>query len=197
MPKKALITGITGQDGAYLAELLIGKGYEVHGIKRRASMFNTARIDHLYQDPHEASRQLVLHHGDMTDSCSLTRIVQAVQPDEIYNLAAQSHVGVSFEEPEYTANADGLGTLRLLESIRILKLEEAFLSSLDLRAVRSGAGSAAEGNDALLPAQPLRRGQALRLLDVRELPRSLWHVRVQRHSVQPRIAPSRRNVRDP
>ncbi|MET0184438.1 MAG: GDP-mannose 4,6-dehydratase [Achromobacter sp.] len=124
MPKKALITGITGQDGAYLAELLIGKGYEVHGIKRRASMFNTARIDHLYQDPHEASRQLVLHHGDMTDSCSLTRIVQAVQPDEIYNLAAQSHVGVSFEEPEYTANADGLGTLRLLESIRILKLEE-------------------------------------------------------------------------
>jgi GDPmannose 4,6-dehydratase len=123
MPKRALITGITGQDGAYLAEFLLGKGYEVHGIKRRASMFNTARIDHLYQDPHETPRNFVLHHGDMTDACSLIRIVQAVQPDEIYNLAAQSHVGVSFEEPEYTANADGLGTLRLLEAMRILKME--------------------------------------------------------------------------
>ncbi len=123
MPKRALITGVTGQDGAYLAELLLAKGYEVHGIKRRASLFNTARIDHLYQDPHDQPRNFVLHHGDMTDSCSLIRIVQSVQPDEIYNLAAQSHVGVSFEEPEYTANADGLGTLRLLEAIRILKLE--------------------------------------------------------------------------
>ncbi|GAA4330604.1 GDP-mannose 4,6-dehydratase [Pigmentiphaga soli] len=122
MPKRALITGITGQDGAYLAELLLDKGYEVHGIKRRASMFNTARIDHLYQDPHQRQRNLVLHHGDMTDSCSLTRIVQAVRPDEIYNLAAQSHVGVSFEEPEYTANTDALGTLRLLEAIRMLRL---------------------------------------------------------------------------
>lgn len=124
MPKRALITGVTGQDGAYLAEFLLAKGYEVHGIKRRASLFNTARIDHLYQDPHDQPRNFVLHHGDMTDSCSLIRIVQSVQPDEIYNLAAQSHVGVSFEEPEYTANADGLGTLRLLEAIRILKLEE-------------------------------------------------------------------------
>jgi len=124
MTKRALITGITGQDGAYLAELLLEKGYEVHGIKRRASMFNTARIDHLYQDPHERSRNFVLHHGDMTDSCSLIRIVQAVQPDEIYNLAAQSHVGVSFEEPEYTANTDALGTLRLLEAIRMLKLAD-------------------------------------------------------------------------
>ncbi|OZI30514.1 GDP-mannose 4,6-dehydratase [Bordetella genomosp. 10] len=124
MPKRALITGITGQDGAYLAEFLLGKGYEVHGIKRRASMFNTARIDHLYQDPHEKQRNFFLHHGDMTDACSLIRIVQAVQPDEIYNLAAQSHVGVSFEEPEYTANADGLGTLRLLEAMRILKMED-------------------------------------------------------------------------
>jgi len=121
--RKALITGITGQDGAYLAELLLGKGYEVHGIKRRTSLFNTDRIDHLYQDPHEPDRRFVLHHGDMTDSSSLIRIIQQVQPDEIYNLAAQSHVAVSFEEPEYTADSDGLGTLRLLEAIRILGLE--------------------------------------------------------------------------
>jgi len=122
-PKKvALITGVTGQDGAYLAELLLKKGYEVHGIKRRSSLFNTDRIDHLYQDPHVEHRNFVLHYGDLTDSTSLVRIVQKVQPDEIYNLAAQSHVGVSFEEPEYTANADGIGTLRLLEAIRILGL---------------------------------------------------------------------------
>ena len=123
MSKVALITGVTGQDGAYLAELLLEKGYEVHGIKRRASLFNTDRIDHLYQDPHVSNRRFVLHYGDMTDSSSLVRIVQQVQPDEIYNLAAQSHVQVSFEEPEYTANSDALGTLRLLEAIRILKLE--------------------------------------------------------------------------
>jgi GDPmannose 4,6-dehydratase len=123
--KKALITGITGQDGAYLAEFLLKKkGYEVHGIKRRTSLFNTDRIDHLYQDPHVPARNFILHYGDMTDSSSLTRIIQQVQPDEIYNLAAQSHVQVSFEEPEYTADSDGLGTLRLLESIRILGLEK-------------------------------------------------------------------------
>ena len=122
--KVALITGVTGQDGAYLAEFLLGKGYEVHGIKRRSSLFNTDRIDHLYQDPHVDNRNFVLHYGDLTDSTSLVRIVQKVQPDEIYNLAAQSHVGVSFEEPEYTANADGLGALRLLEAIRILGLEK-------------------------------------------------------------------------
>lgn len=121
--KKALITGITGQDGAYLAELLLTKGYEVHGIKRRASLFNTDRIDHLYQDPHVSNRNFVLHYGDMTDSSSLVRIIQHVQPDEIYNLAAQSHVAVSFEEPEYTANSDALGALRILEAIRILGLE--------------------------------------------------------------------------
>ncbi len=122
--KKALITGITGQDGSYLAALLLEKGYEVHGIKRRASLFNTDRIDHLYQDPHVAQRRLILHYGDMTDSSSLVRIIQQVQPDEIYNLAAQSHVAVSFEEPEYTANSDALGALRILEAIRILKLEK-------------------------------------------------------------------------
>ncbi len=123
--KKALITGVTGQDGAYLAELLLSKGYEVHGIKRRASSFNTDRIDHLYQDPHERQVRLHLHYGDLTDATNLIRIVQLVQPDEIYNLAAQSHVAVSFETPEYTANADALGTLRLLEAIRILGLEKS------------------------------------------------------------------------
>ena len=123
MQKKAIITGVTGQDGAYLAEFLLSKGYEVHGIKRRSSLFNTDRIDHLYQDPHEANLPFFLHHGDMTDSSSLVRIIQQVQPDEIYNLAAQSHVAVSFEEPEYTANSDALGPLRVLEAIRILGLE--------------------------------------------------------------------------
>ncbi len=122
--KRALITGVTGQDGAYLAEFLLEKGYEVHGIKRRASSFNTDRIDHLYQDPHEPDQRFVLHYGDLTDSTNLIRVIQEVQPHEIYNLAAQSHVAVSFETPEYTANTDALGTLRLLEAIRILGLEE-------------------------------------------------------------------------
>tara|TARA_A100001015_G_scaffold92530_1_gene103007 strand:+ start:2429 stop:3502 length:1074 start_codon:yes stop_codon:yes gene_type:complete len=122
--KKALITGVTGQDGSYLAEFLLKKGYQVHGIKRRSSIINTSRIDHLYQDPHETNLKLILHHGDLTDSTSLVRIIQSIQPDEIYNLAAQSHVAVSFEEPEYTANSDALGTLRILEAIRILKLEK-------------------------------------------------------------------------
>jgi len=123
-PKVALITGVTGQDGAYLAEFLLEKGYKVHGIKRRTSLFNTDRIDHLYQDPHDKKPRFFLHHGDLTDSTSLIRIIQEVQPDEIYNLAAQSHVAVSFEEPEYTANSDALGALRILEAIRILGLEK-------------------------------------------------------------------------
>jgi GDPmannose 4,6-dehydratase len=122
--KKALITGVTGQDGSYLADFLLKKGYEVHGIKRRTSLINTDRIDHLFQDPHENNLKFILHHGDLTDSTSLIRIIQEVQPDEIYNLAAQSHVKVSFEEPEYTANSDALGALRILEAIRILKLEK-------------------------------------------------------------------------
>lgn len=122
MGKVALITGITGQDGAYLAEFLIKKGYTVHGIKRRSSLFNTDRIDHLYQDPHESNRNLILHYGDLTDSMNLTRIIGEVQPDEIYNLAAMSHVKVSFDTPEYTANADGIGTLRILEAVRLLNL---------------------------------------------------------------------------
>src|SRR6195952_3458377 len=124
MTKVALITGVTGQDGAYLAELLLSKGYEVHGIKRRASSFNTDRIDHLYQDPHDSDVRLTLHYGDLTDSTNLIRIIQEVQPDEIYNLAAQSHVAVSFETPEYTANSDAIGTLRVLEAIRILGMEK-------------------------------------------------------------------------
>ena len=122
--KVALITGVTGQDGSYLADFLLKKGYEVHGIKRRSSLFNTDRIDHIYQDPHVSNRDFILHYGDLTDSTSLVRIMQKVQPDEVYNLAAQSHVAVSFEEPEYTANADGIGALRLLEAIRILGLEK-------------------------------------------------------------------------
>jgi GDPmannose 4,6-dehydratase len=124
MAKVALITGVTGQDGAYLAELLLNKGYTVHGVKRRSSLFNTERIDHLYKDQHERGVKLFLHYGDLTDSTNLIRIVQETQPDEIYNLAAQSHVKVSFETPEYTANSDALGTLRLLEAIRILKLKD-------------------------------------------------------------------------
>ena len=124
MTKTALVTGITGQDGAYLAELLLAKGYVVHGVKRRASSFNTARIDHLYRDPHEGPTKFFLHHGDLTDATNLIRLVQETQPDEVYNLAAQSHVQVSFETPEYTANADGIGTLRLLEAIRILGREK-------------------------------------------------------------------------
>ena len=124
MAKIALITGITGQDGSYLAELLLEKGYKVHGIKRRASSFNTSRIDHLYQDPHEIDPRLVLHYGDLTDSSNLVRIIQQVQPDEIYNLGAQSHVAVSFEAPEYTANCDALGTLRILEAVRLLGLSQ-------------------------------------------------------------------------
>lgn len=124
MMKKAFVTGVTGQDGAYLAEFLLNKGYEVHGLKRRTSLFNTDRIDHLYEGPEVRNRHFILHHGDLTDSSSLIRIIQQVRPDEIYNLAAQSHVAVSFEEPEYTANSDAIGTLRLLEAIRILGLEQ-------------------------------------------------------------------------
>ena len=132
--RKALITGITGQDGAYLAEFLLNKGYEVHGIKRRSSLLNTQRIDHLYQDPHVDHPRLLLYYGDLTDTSSLVHTIQKVQPDEIYNLAAQSHVMVSFEQPEYTANADALGALRILEAIRLLGFvrEDAILSSLDL-----------------------------------------------------------------
>ena len=155
MSKVALITGITGQDGAYLAEYLIKKGYIVHGIKRRSSMFNTDRIDHLYQDPHVENRNLILHYGDLTDSLNLTRIIGEIQPDEIYNLAAMSHVKVSFDTPEYTANADGLGVLRILEAVRLLNL---------IPKTRIY-----QRNDSFLSEKSVCRSQTLRLLDNGEL----------------------------
>ena len=169
-PKVALITGITGQDGSYLAEFLLEKGYVVHGIKRRASLFNTQRVDHIYQDPHIKNANFKLHYGDLSDTSNLVRIVQETQPDEIYNLGAQSHVAVSFESPEYTADIDAMGPLRLLEAIRILGLEKK-------------TRFYQERDHAVLSAQPLCRGQALRLLDYGELPRVLWHVCLQRHFV--------------
>lgn len=169
--KTALITRITGQDGAYLAELLLARGYIGHGIKRRSSSFNTGRIDHVYQDPHEEDVRLHLHYGDMTDSAALTRIVAEVRPDEIYNHAAQSHVAVSFETPEYTANADAIGPLRILEALRQLRLT-ARHASIRLRPPSSTASCAKCRNGRRRPSTRarLRRGQALRLLDHRELP---------------------------
>ncbi|MGY3647312.1 GDP-mannose 4,6-dehydratase [Bradyrhizobium sp. LM4.3] len=165
--KRALITGVTGQDGAYLAELLLQKGYEVHGIKRRTSLFNTDRIDHLYLDPHEPDPPFRLHYGDLTDSSSLIRIVGQVQPDEIYNLAAQSHVAVSFEEPEYTANSDALGALRILEAMRITGLERKtrFYQASTSELYGPGPGDPAKGNHAVLSPITVRRREALRLLD--------------------------------
>jgi len=156
LTKRALITGVTGQDGAYLAEFLLNKGYEVHGLKRRASSFNTDRIDHLYQDPHESHREFILHYGDMTDSTNLIRVMQEVQPDEVYNLAAQSHVAVSFETPEYTANADAIGPLRLLEAMRILKLTEKtrFYQASTSELYGPGAGGATTGNHTFYPRSP-------------------------------------------
>src|SRR3954452_12056317 len=151
--KTALITGITGQDGAYLAELLLEKGYIVHGLKRRSSSFNTSRIEHLYEDPHVENPRLILHFGDMTDATNLIRIVQETQPDEIYNLAAQSHVQVSFETAEYTANADGLGTLRLLEAIQILG---PALLGLHVRIIWRGPGSPADRENPSTRARPMR-----------------------------------------
>ena len=195
MKKKALITGVTGQDGAYLAEFLLNRGYEVHGIKRRTSLFNTDRIDHLYQGPHEKDRRFILHYGDMTDSSSLIRIVQQVQPDEIYNLAAQSHVAVSFEEPEYTADSDALGVLRLIEAIRILGLEkeDPLLPGIHLGVVWQGPGNPAARDHAVSPSFPIRGCQTLCPLDHRQLSGGLWVIRLQRHSVQSRITPPRRD----
>ena len=168
--KTALITGITGQDGSYLAEFLISKNYEVHGIKRRSSLFNTDRIDHLYQDPHESERDLILHHGDLTDSSSLIRIIKEIQPDEIYNLAAQSHVAVSFEEPEYTANTDALGTLRILEAIRILGLEsKTKFYQASTSELFGKIQEIPQKETTLLPKKPLRSSKTLCLLDHHEL----------------------------
>jgi GDPmannose 4,6-dehydratase len=179
--KKALITGITGQDGAYLAEFLLKKGYEVHGVKRRTSLFNTDRIDHLYRDPHEKGVKLFLHHGDMTDSSSLTRIIQQVLPDEIYNLAAQSHVAVSSRSRNTRPTRTRLGALRILEAMRILGIEKkARFYQASAPALWPRAGGAAKGDDAVLSAKPPCRRQALCLLDHGELPGGLRHVRLQR-----------------
>ena len=190
--KVALISGITGQDGSFLAEFLIEKGYEVHGILRRSSSFNTARIEHLYLDEWvrdmKQNRLVNLHWGDMTDSSSLIRIIQSVQPDEIYNLAAQSHVKVSFDVPEYTAEADAVGTLRMLEAVRILGLENENqdLSGIYFGTFRTGAGSSSERDYSFLSPFSIRSSQAIWFLDNQELPRKLWHVCRKRYFVQSR-----------
>ena len=190
--KKALISGITGQDGSFLAEFLLQKGYEVHGILRRSSSFNTGRIEHLYFDEWvrdmKQKRTINLHYGDMTDSSSLIRIIQSVQPDEIYNLAAQSHVKVSFDVPEYTAETDAVGTLRMLEAVRILGMEKKtrIYQASTSELFRKSAGSAAKRDNPVLSPQPLWRSQTVWLLDYKELPRKLWHVCRKRHTLQPR-----------
>lgn len=165
--KKALISGITGQDGSYLAEFLLEKGYEVHGIKRRASSFNTQRIDHIYQDPHVDNQHFILHYGDLSDSSNLTHILQEVQPDEVYNLGAQSHVAVSFESPEYTADVVGMGTLRLLEAIRLLGLEKKtrFYQASTSELFGLVQETPQKETTPFYPRSPLCRGQALFLLD--------------------------------
>ena len=190
--KVALISGITGQDGSFLAEFLIEKGYEVHGILRRSSSFNTARIEHLYLDEWvrdmKQNRLVNLHWGDMTDSSSLIRIIQSVQSDEIYNLAAQSHVKVSFDVPEYTAEADAVGTLRMLEAVRILGLEKKtkIYQASTSELFRTGAGSSSERDYSFLSPFSIRSSQAIWFLDNQELPRKLWHVCRKRYFVQSR-----------
>lgn len=190
--KVALISGITGQDGSFLAEFLIEKGYEVHGILRRSSSFNTARIEHLYLDEWvrdmKQNRLVNLHWGDMTDSSSLIRIIQSVQPDEIYNLAAQSHVKVSFDVPEYTAEADAVGTLRMLEGGTYIGAgkENQDLSGIYFGTFRTGTGSSSERDNSFLSPFSIRSSQAIWFLDNQELPRKLWHVCRKRHFVQSR-----------
>ena len=199
MPKVALITGITGQDGAYLAELLLDKGYVVHGIKRRTSLFNTDRIDHLYEDPHVRDRRFVLHYGDLTDSSSLVHVMQQVQPDEVYNLGAQSHVAVSFEEPEYTANSDAMGTLRLLEAIRILGLagKTRFYQASTSEMFGLVRETPQKETTPFHPRSPYGVAKLYALLDHRQLPRVVRDLRLQRHPVQSRIAGARRDLRHP
>ena len=181
--KKALITGITGQDGSYLADLLLEKGYEVHGIIRRASTFNTARIDHLYADPHINGVKLFLHYGDLADSVNLVKLLYALKPEEIYHLAAQSHVRVSFDIPEYTSDVTGVGTIRILEAIREAGIAFAFLSGIEQRNVRKSASSSAKRKDAILAAQSLRRFKSFFLLGDSELSGELRPPRQQRHIV--------------
>ena len=182
--KTALITGATGQDGAYLAEFLLAKNYVVHGVKRRSSSFNTGRVNHLYHDVHERGAPFYLHYGDVTDATNLIRIVQETRPDEIYNLAAQSHVQVSFETPEYTANADAVGTLRLLEAIRILGREKntRFYQASTSELFGNSKEFPQSGDNAVSPPLAVRCSQALRLLDHGQLSGSLWNARLERYS---------------
>ena len=195
-PKRALITGITGQDGSYLAELLLEKGYEVHGIIRRSSSFNTDRIDHLYHDPHEQGVRLFTHYGDLSDSVALVKLLYELQPDEIYHLGAQSHVRVSFDIPEYTFDVTGGGDRAPARGDPRGRREPALLPGVIVGDVRRGA-AAAERADAVPPAQPLRRRQGRRLLGDGQLPRGLRHVRRQRDPLQPRVAAARRDLRHP
>ncbi len=215
-PKVALITGITGQDGSYLAELLISKGYEVHGIIRRSSSFNTGRIAHLYDDPNSHSEgRMHLHYGDLIDGTNLVKIINEHRPSEIYNLAAQSHVKVSFDVAEYTAEVDGVGTLRLLDAIKTCGLEKSVKfyqvykttlisrvfstmnqTGFHVRAVRKSSRSAPDRKDPLLPPIPIRSGKALRVLERGQLQGGLQHVRRQRYPVQPRESQARRNLCD-
>ena len=183
--KRALITGITGQDGSYLAEFLLAKGYEVHGIKRRASSLNTQRIDHLFEDPHIQNARFKLHYGDLTDTSNLTRLIRDIEPDEIYNLGAQSHVAVSFEAPEYTADVDAIGTLRILEAIRFLGLEQKtrFYQASTSELFGLVQETPQRETTPFLSPLALRCRQNVCLLDRRELPRELRHVCMQWHSV--------------
>ena len=193
--KRALITGITGQDGSYLAELLLSKGYEVHGIIRRASTFNTKRIDHIYQDPNSPSTRLFLHHGDLSSSEWVLNMVYSFAPDELYHLAAQSHVRVSFDMPEYTGDITGLGTMRLLEAIRRAGMQDAVLSGVEFGDVRVGA-AAAKRNDNLSAAQPVCRRKSICILDDAHLPRGLQAFCKQRNLVQSRKPAARRDICD-
>jgi GDP-D-mannose dehydratase len=183
--KRALITGITGQDGSYLAELLLEKGYEVHGIIRRASTFNTSRIDHLYADPHVNDVRLFLHYGDLSDSVNLVKLLYELKPDEIYHLGAQSHVRVSFDIPEYTADVTGVGTIRILEAIRESGLRSPFFSGVEQRNLWQGTAGAANRRDSVLAAQPLWCGKSFFVLGDRQLPGELRALREQRYHVQP------------
>jgi GDPmannose 4,6-dehydratase len=197
--KVALIAGVTGQDGAYLSEFLLSKGYVVHGVKRRSSSFNTERIDHLIHDPHEEGVSFHLHYGDVTDATNIIRIVQETQPDEIYNLAAQSHVQVSFETPEYTANADALGTLRLLEAIRILSQQNKtrFYQASTSELFGKAQEVPQRETTPFYPRSPYAVAKLLCLLDHGQLPRGLRDACLERHPVQPRESNPRRNLRHP
>ena len=188
--KRALITGITGQDGSYLAELLLSKGYEVHGLIRRASTFNTSRIDHLYVDPHQPDARLFLHYGDLTDGTRLVTLLSTIDPDEVYNLAAQSHVRVSFDEPVHTGDTTGMGSIRLLEAVRLSRVDCRFYQASSSEMFGASA-AASERADAVLSALTIRRGKGLLVLGDAQLSRGVRLVRGERHLVQSRITPAR------